>query len=325
MKGAVQVCALRAPSLEGNPLGDSAERRMPVYLPPGYAAGGSRYPVVYFLHGFTGSGVGWLNTVPFQPGPVDRLDALITGGLPPIIAVYVDGWTALGGSQWINSEAIGRYQDYLAKDVVGYVDQTFRTLARPEARAVVGKSSGGYGALTAARDRTDVFLHFGCHSGDAFFEYCYLADFPKALGAFERAGGVQAWFKAFGERARTTKTRGEDHAAINTLAMAAAYGTDLPFDLRSGRLLPDIWARWLEHDPVRFVPKRLDAFRKVKGLFIDCGLKDEFNLQWGARMVAEALRGAGVELQHEEFEDGHMGIYYRYDRSLSYLVPRMAR
>ena len=85
----------------------------------------------------------------------------------------------------------------------------------------------------------------------------------------------------------------------------------------------EIWARWLEHDPVRFVPKRIDGYRKLSTLFLDCGLRDEFNIRWGTRMLAAALKRGGVAHVHEEFEDGHMGINYRYERSLSYLVPRL--
>jgi hypothetical protein len=76
---------------------------------------------------------------------------------------------------------------------------------------------------------------------------------------------------------------------------------------------------------VRFVPRSLAAFRALASLFLDCGTKDEFHLRWGARMIAAALREAGVEVVHEEFEDGHMSVNYRYDRSLRYLVPRLAR
>ena len=78
----------------------------------------------------------------------------------------------------------------------------------------------------------------------------------------------------------------------------------------------DVWARWLEHDPVRFVPRAADAYRRLAGVYLDCGTRDEFNLRWGMRMVAAALREAGVEVEHQEFEDGHMGTSYRYDASL---------
>jgi S-formylglutathione hydrolase FrmB len=332
VKGNVDIHEVPAPSLEGNPLGDPTRRRTPIYLPEGYASSGLRYPVVYFLHGYSGSGMNWLNATGFSPPPIERLDNLIVAGtIPPVIAVYCDGWTALGGTQWINSDAVGRYKDYVVKDVVVYTDKAFRTVPQAAARGLIGKSSGGYGVLAMSRYHSDVFGHVACHSGDAYFEYCYLPDFPKAAAALAQAGGLEPWYRTFLQRAHDTRSKGEDHAVINSIAMAAAYSPkkgdplniELPFEPDTARLKPDVWSRWLGHDPVRFIPRHADAFRKLKTIFVDCGLRDEFNLQWGARMVAQELVAAGVEVRHEEFDDGHMGIYYRYDRSLSYLVPRM--
>jgi S-formylglutathione hydrolase FrmB len=334
MKGSVQVREIHSPSLEGNALGDPSRRATPVYLPPGYAEGTVRYPVVYFLHGFTGSGPSWVNVSAFSRTVPERVDALIEAGtVPAFIGVFVDGWTRLGGAQWENSEATGRYRDYLVRDVVGWADRELRTVPKAAARAVVGKSSGGYGALLMARSHPDVFGHVACHSGDAYFEYCYLPDFPKAAGAITKAGGLEAWLRDFTQRGLETKLNGEDHSAINMVAMSAAYSPrkgeplnlELPFELETGRVRPEVWSRWLTRDPVRFIPKHIDSVKKLKSFFIDCGTRDEFNLRWGARMIAKELKDEGMECVHEEFEDGHMGINYRYDRSVAYLVPRLAR
>ena len=334
MQGSVEIRELVAQSLENNPLGDPARRKLPIYLPPGYGSSDARYPVVYFLHGFTGSGMSWLNFPGFSLSVPERVDQLVASEeIPPVIAAFPDGWTSVGGSQWINSEAIGRYGDYLARDVVGFVDRTWRTVAKPGARACVGSSSGGYGALVAGRDHPDVFGHIASHAGDAYFEYCYQPDFPKAAAALLVSPGVVEWFEEFRKRARETKARGEDHAVLNVLAMAAAYSPkpgepmnlQLPFDAETAQLERDVWERWLEHDPVRFIPKNAASFRKLRSVFVDCGTRDEFNLRWGARMVAEELRRAGVDVHHEEFEDGHMSIQYRYDRSLQFLGHRLAR
>ena len=334
MQGKLEIHSIHSRALEGNPLGDSADRPLPIYLPPGYGASQERYPVLYFLHGFTGSGMGWLNVSAFAPSVPERLDALITqGAVPPAIGVFIDGWTALGGTQWDNSEALGRHRDYVVQDVVAYVDSKLRTLPRTGSRAIIGKSSGGYGVLVMVRHHADVFGHACCHSGDSAFEYCYLPDFPKAAGSLLKMGGVEPWFRDFVHRGRTSKHRGDDHATLNIVAMAAAYspkqgaplGLELPFELETARLRDEVWQRWLAHDPVRFIPRHLDAFRRLDSFFIDCGSRDEANLRWGTRMVAQELRRGGVTVTHEEFEDGHMGINYRYDRSLSFLVPRLAR
>jgi S-formylglutathione hydrolase FrmB len=334
MNGTVEIQEMHSPALVGNPLGDPAQRRMPVYLPPGYSSSSERFPAVYFLHGFSGTSMSWLSSGGFSPNVIERLDDLIVrGAIPPAIGVFVDGWTALGGSQWINSDATGRYREYVARDVVAHVDHVLRTVPTAGARAVIGKSSGGYGALIMACRHPDVFAHAAAHSSDAYFEYCYLPEFPKAAGPLLKAGGYEPWFREFVRRARETRVRSEDFPAINLIAMAAAYspkkgepmGLELPFDLETARIRPDVWGRWLVNDPVRFVPRSLTALARVTSLFIDCGSRDEFYLRWGARMLVEELRAAKIEAVHEEFDDGHMGINYRYDRSLSYLVPRLAR
>jgi pimeloyl-ACP methyl ester carboxylesterase len=334
MNGRLLELELDSPALAGNPLGDPSRRPLFVYLPPGHADGAG-LPAVYFLHGFVGSGRSWLNVSPWSPTVPERLDALVwSGQVPPLVGVFIDGFTSLCGSQWIDSPAIGRYQAYVADDVVGFVERTLSTLPRREARAIVGKSSGGYGALRMGRDRPEVFAHLGCHAGDAGFDWCYGPDLPRAAAALLASGlDPAAWLAAAVQRARETKLAGADHPVLNVIAMSAAYSPDpaaplgaaLPFELPSGRLRPEVWARWLEADPVRFVPRSLEAYRRLATVFLDCGTRDEYQLRWGARQVAEALRAGGIGVVHEEFDDGHSGINYRYDRSLRLLGGRLAR
>ena len=331
MRGTLLELEVDAPALAGNPLGDPARRTVLAWVPPGGAAG---LPAVTFLHGFGGSVRGWGNVSLFAPTVPERLDALVAAGeLPPFVGVFPDGATALGGTQWTNAPAVGRYQDWVADDVRAAVEARLGTLGRREARAVVGKSSGGYGALCLGRDRPDVFALVGAHAPDCCFEYCYLPDLPKAAAALLSAPDPAAWRDGARRRARETKLAGSDFTPLSVVAMAAHYSPDpaaplglaLPFELPTARLREDVWARWLEHDPVRFVPRAAAAFRRLAGVFLDCGTRDEFNLRWGTRMVAAALRAGGVLVEHQEFEDGHMGTSYRYDASLRWIVPRLAR
>jgi pimeloyl-ACP methyl ester carboxylesterase len=333
MDGQMVTEELESKALADNPLGDPARRRILFYLPPGHGQGADRFPAVYFLHGFPGSLAGWTNVGLFAPTVPERLDGLVARGvIPPCIGVFVDGWSALGGTQWVNSAGIGRHRDYLVEDVVAFTDGRLRTIPRPGGRAVVGKSSGGYGAWVMGATAPSVFGHIAAHSADSGFEYCYLPDFPRAAAALQGSDPA-AWFEGMLRRAREKKLASDDHAVLNVIAMAASYspaagaplGLELPFELATARLRPEVWARWLENDPVRFVPARLDAFRSLRSIFVDCGTRDEFNMRWGARMVVEELRAAGIGLVHEEFEDGHRDLNYRFDRSLAYLVPRMDR
>jgi pimeloyl-ACP methyl ester carboxylesterase len=329
MSGQMIEVEIDSPALAGNPLGDPARRPLLVWRPPGHDGG--PLPAIYFLHGFTGTARGWTSAGPFQPTVPDRLGALVeSGAVPPFLAVFPDGFTGLGGTQWINSPAVGRYQDYVADDVVSFVEARFGAVPRREARAIVGKSSGGYGALRMGRDRPEVFAHVACHSGDAAFEYCYLGELPVAAGALLAAESPAAWLAELKRRARATKMAGGDHPVLNVLAMAAHYSPDpdeplglaLPFERETGRLRPEVWARWLAEDPVRYVPQAIERYRRLATVFVDCGTRDEYHLRWGARMVVESLRAGGVEVLHEEFEDGHQGTSYRYEASVRAIAGR---
>jgi len=326
-RGRVEVVEFESALLRGNPAGDPHARRVPVYLPPSYdAEPGRRFPVVFVLTGFTGRGRMLLNDNPWSPSLDDRLDTLIAAGCPELIAVMPDCYTRFGGSQYMDSAATGRYESHIVNELVPWADGRYRTLAKREHRAVAGKSSGGYGALHLGMRHPELFGALACHSGDMLFEYCYQTDFPKACSVLQEAGGVQKFLEAFEAKPQKGK---DEFLTLNILGMAACYspepgaelGVGLPFDLATGLPRDDVWRRWLEHDPLRRLPQHADALRSMRLLWIDCGKRDEFHLHHGAREFARALTRLGIAHVHEEFDDGHMNVPYRYDRSL----PALAR
>lgn len=316
-QGTVRFLQHESELLKANPLGDKFVRDLPVYLPPGYDAGGEEYPVVYCLTGFTGRGRMLLNDNPFTPNLAQRMDKLIaSGSIQPMIVIMPDCFTYYGGSQYINSTATGNYEDYLTKELVPFIDENFRTRRDAGSRAVMGKSSGGYGALIMGLRHADLFGLVCSTSGDCYFEYCYPNDFAKAFRIME--GDPAAFMRKFWSSEKHGK---DDHAALNTIGMSACYspnGTsfDLPFDPVTAEMRPDVWSRWLDHDPVRLVEKYVENLKSLKLLFIDAGTRDEFFLDVGARILSNKLRGHGVDHIREEFDDGHFSISYRYDRSL---------
>ncbi|HVF29987.1 MAG TPA: alpha/beta hydrolase-fold protein [Pyrinomonadaceae bacterium] len=323
-QGSVVTLGHESEILKGNPLGDPHIRDLFVYLPAGYEAGDKRYPTVYCLTGFTGRGKMLLNDGAFTPNLAQRMDRLIAGGkIQPMIVVMPDCFTYYGGSQYINSTATGNYEDYLTKEIVPFVDENFRTTADRGSRAVIGKSSGGYGSLIMGLRHADQFGLVCSTAGDAYFEYCYPTDFAKAYRLIK---GEPAKFM---RDMWSTEQHGKDHhSALNTIGMAACYspnGTeiDMPFDLETGEIREDIWKRWLEHDPVRLVLKHADALKSLKLLYIDAGTRDEFALDVGARVLVSKLRQLGIDHVHEEFDDGHFNISYRYDRSLELISERI--
>jgi enterochelin esterase family protein len=329
VKGRIAAESFESDVLRNNPLGDPATRELYLYLPPGYdGERDRRFPVVYCLTGFTGRGQMLLNTQPFTPGLAERMDALIErGAVAEMIVVMPDCFTRLGGSQYINSTATGRYEDYLIEEIVPFVDARFRTIPKAGARAVMGKSSGGYGALVHAMRHADVFGLAASHSGDAYFEYCYTPDFIKYVRKIG-ADDPTAFLEKFWREERKEK---EDVTLLNVLAMSACYSPDaseplglrLPFDTTTGELIPEVWARWLEHDPVRMVERYREELRSLRLLYIDAGRRDEFALDLGARVLTARLKEHDIAFVHEEFDDGHFNISYRYDRSLELISQRL--
>jgi len=323
-RGRVQRLSITSEALAGNWLGDPHERAIPVYLPPGYDEGRGDYPVLYCLAGFTGTGEshlawkGWAESLP------ERLDRLLAHDeIGPMLVVLPDCWTRLGGSQYINSATCGRYDDYLG-EVIAAVDGSLRTKASARHRGVFGKSSGGFGAMVQSMLHPERWGAAACHSGDAFFEFCFWNELPKTLNVVNRAGGVAPFLQGF---ARKRKRSNAEVHAMMLLAMAACFdpqpehpdGFELPVDLLTGEVRPERWARWLAWDPVRMIPNSIDVLAGLRALHIDCGDRDQYHLHYGARQMRNALVRGGVGHTYEEFPDNHSSIGYRMDVSLPIL------
>lgn len=323
MAGSIQTLEFDSQILRRNSLGDPSLRRLSVYVPEGYEQGNRKYPTLFALASYPSSGYMMLYKKPFSESFEGRLDRLISSGaLPPCLVVFPDCSTQWGGSQYINSEGTGRYEDYICKDVLNFVETHFRTINSPEARGVLGHSSGGYGAITLAWKNPDIFGSAACHAGDMGFEHCYLPDFPSVMISLEKAGGVATFVEKFFKKA---KKKQDDFNVINTLAMAAAYspqlnlpcGFELPFDLKTCELKADVWTRWLAHDPVRLVESLEANARKVK-LFFDCGIFDEYRLFVGSRLLSKKMKEKNIDHVYEEFDDNHRDTGYRFERSLAF-------
>jgi hypothetical protein len=334
LAGRIDEHVITSELLRGNPLGDPYERPLLVYVPPGYEEDpGRRYPSVYVIQGYTGHLAMWHNRSPFrQPFP-EAADAVFARGeAPPAIVVYVDAWTAYGGSQFVDSPGTGRYHSYLCEEVVPWVDGHYRTLPAAAHRAITGKSSGGFGAMITPMLRPDLFGALATHAGDSLYEYCYLPEFAKdarQLRGYD--GDIWRWWDNF--RTRVPFTREEDHTLLMLLGVSACFSAredgsvDLPFDPATGVLRPEVWQRWLDWDPVRMVPKYADALRPLRAIWIDAGTRDEWFLDVGAQAFRAALREAGVSddvIHFELFDATHMAIDYRYPMSLAWLCHRIA-
>lgn len=343
---------LHSPALEGNALGDPADRPVEVYTPPGYDEDpGRRYPAVYVIQGYLGQLAGWHANAPYRddlPAQVDRLfthglaslgrevgpldDGVDPGVPPPCLVVLVDAWTSLGGSQYVDSPGTGRYATYLCDDVVSFVDERFRTIREPGARGIAGKSSGGFGAMISPMLRPDVFGALASHAGDTLYEYCYLPGFAAVVRALRPFGGdVDAHLAELATR--PALTRPSDAEVISTYGVAACFSADddgtvrLPFDPRTGVLVPELWQRWLDLDPVRMVAGHADALRGLRGIWVDAGSRDEYFLDVGAQAFLAELAAVGIDgspggpaLHSASYDMGHANTNHRYPQSLAWLA-----
>jgi hypothetical protein len=333
LRGDLHVDFVESPALAGNPLGDPSERPVIVYTPPGYDAGGStRYPVHYVLHGYTGSAAALVGARAWETNVAQWIDRLILEKkMPPAMLAIVDGFSRLGGSQYVDSIHNGDYATYTVRDVVGHVDSNYRTIAREGGRSVLGKSSGGFGALHLTMEHPGVFAAFASHSGDAYFGYAQPISFPSVHRVLERhafdIGAFVVWFES------QNKRKQEEYSTMEMLGYAAAYSPrsatafdlDLPFRRDTGALDEAVFARWLAFDPAERVAGRRKALERLRLRFLDCGRRDEYGLDVGARVVAERIRDLGLDVDHQEFDDDHRNIGYRYAVSLPSLSAVLDR
>ncbi|MGH2844179.1 MAG: alpha/beta hydrolase [Solirubrobacteraceae bacterium] len=338
LNGVLDRLVVESEALASNPLGDPARRPLYVYRSPGVAGGlAVDVATVYVIQGFTGQLDMWLSRSAFEPNQVERLDALYSAGAPACpegIIVFVDAWTSLGGSQFLDSPAVGNYLTYLCDELVPFIDASYPTAGTPAHRGIAGKSSGGYGAMVAPMLRPDVFGALASHAGDALFELCYLPGIAKAIRALrdDFDGQVERFRAEFD--ARETLDWSRHGELLNIYAMAAAYSPDpdpdrpgavrLPVDPATGLLDEAVWALWLEHDPVRMAPRHAEALRGLRRIYLDAGRSDEYFLDVGAQAFAAELAKLGVAHTLELFPGRHGGISHRYPPAVRELLRALS-
>ncbi len=322
-------------ALVGFPMGDPAERRFPVYLPPGYeAAASTAYPVVYFLAGFSGRASAYIaDNSAFEIALPTRWDRAISAGrLKPFVGVFPDGTSKFGCSQYVNSPANGHYMDYLCDELVPWIESKFKVARDPKHRVLTGHSSGGFGALVTAMIRPDVFKHILSSAGDGFYEISLMKNIKDAVTEIEKAKGVAGFIKDFLSLPTYSNVSGTKFETMLTLAMAPCYAPnldnaplygDLFFDLQTGELLHDVWKRYLEWDPVRMVDKYAANLKQIDYLWLEAGREDEHGLHLAHRQVAKKLKAHGVPHEVIEYPGKHGGHHWRYEERLVRVLDKL--
>ncbi len=325
MGNEAKIIEFESRALQGNALNDPSKREIVLFLPDKLRDGA---PLLIGLAGFGGGARSFLNFSPMSYNFTDIISNLRKNGkLKDAVVAIPDCFTSFGGNQYINSSAVGNYEDFIIHELIPYLKENYKT----GDVGLFGKSSGGFGSYSLAVRHPEVISGFADHSGDAAFEYCYFTDIPDALREFEKAGGVNNWYSNYMKS--TNKMAKQNMKPINVLAMAAFYspnpasetlGIDFPFDLETGEMIEPIWEKWKKVDPARNIRDNLETLSAMKGVFLDVGHSDEFNINFGMRIMHKILEKNSVKHVFEEFEGGHFNITYRYERTLSYLAEKLS-
>src|ERR1700678_4105488 len=263
--GSVQRVVVHGKGLEGNLEGDSPDRDVAVYLAPSYNAGGARrYPVVYMLHGFTDDVDHWWGVKQHFINIPAVIDKALASGTQETIVVMPNAFTRYEGSMYSNSAATGDWEDFVAIELVAYMDSHYRTIADAASRGLTGHSMGGYGAVRIGMRHPEVFSSVYILS-----PFCMAANIqPRDMARAEAVHTPQDVAKAdFGTKA--------------TLASAAAWSPNpknppLYFDLPSkgGEFQPAIAAKWAANAPLAMIDQYISNLRRMHAIAFDAGAQD---------------------------------------------------
>jgi enterochelin esterase-like enzyme len=360
-KGTVDRIKVHGKSLEGNLEGDSPDRDVFVYLPPGYAANtNQRYPVVYMLHGYGLTAERWM---PFTR-MADAADKNIAAGtMKEMILVNPDAFTLYNGSMYSSSPTIGDWETFIAEDLVSYIDSHYRTISDRMSRGLGGHSMGGYGTVRIGMKRPDVF------SSMYIMSACCLLNNPGAGG--NRGAGARgaqsettaaattqtatpAPAQAAGNAAPPTGARGQrgqgDQAGQqgrggrggrggfgNTQAAQAAAWSSNPnnpptfYDLPvvDGQPQPAIAAKWVANSPLAMVDQYLTSLKKYKAIMLEVGTQD--GLAAANRQLDESFKMFGIAHTFETYDGDHTNrvparieekVLPFFSNNLSFTAPR---
>src|ERR1700722_10671858 len=268
-KGTVQRIKIHGKSLEGNLEGDSPDRDVTIYLPPGYDANRNRYPVVYLLHGYLFTDQYWTGAGVSIPGadmpganvPASMDNLIARGEAKPMIVVMPNAYSKYGGSMYSSSVTTGDWETYVAEDLVAYMDTHYRTIPDRLSRGLAGHSMGGYGAIRIGMKRPDVFSSLYIMSA------CCLINNPLPAPTVN---------------SKSNNTTG-GAAAQTASAWAAAFSPNpknppLYFDepTKDGQPQPLVVAKWHAASPLAMIDQYVTNLRKYRAIGMDVGLQDQF-------------------------------------------------
>jgi S-formylglutathione hydrolase len=303
--GVTHVDTIPAPSLRNNLVGDADKRLATVYLPPGYAKNRTkRYPVVYLLHGFDADHRAFVKGAYQNLNIRISMDSLIrTGVVREMIVVTPNAQNVFDGSFYANSVTTGNWEDFIVRDLVGYMDRRYRTVRSRTGRGLAGHSMGGFGTLRVGMRHPETFsaiyaLSPCClHLSDSL-DSAAIKTWKKVLSLTDRSEIPEAGF-----------------IPKLILALAPVYSpnpakpplfVDFPYRVSGDtlELVPDVWRRWSD-DPLSMAASRVVGLKRMKIAF-DAGTEDGFkDIPINVQKLDSLLTSLGVPHEAELYKGTH--------------------
>lgn len=295
LHGSVQRIKVHGKALEGNLEGDSPDRDVAVYLPPSYATSQNRrYPVLYLLHGFTDSVENWWGPKQHFVKVSVAADKAMAAGTREMIIVMPDAFTRYQGSMYSNSATTGDWEDFVARELVAYIDGHYRTIANRDSRGLAGHSMGGYGAARIGMKFPEVY------SAVYLMSPCCMAagparPNPAAEAMHDPAEVAKADF--------FTKAVFASAAAWSPDPKNPPFFLDLPY--RNGEVRPEIVAKWTSNAPLAMVDQYITNLRRYRAIAMDAGDKDQ-PIAGTVETLHGVLKNYGIEHGFEIYEGDHL-------------------
>ncbi|HEX9004456.1 MAG TPA: alpha/beta hydrolase-fold protein [Blastocatellia bacterium] len=300
-QGTVERIKVHAKSLEGNLSGDSPDRDVSIYLPPSYKTEKNRrYPVVYMLHGFTDSDAQWFGVVKHWinlPEVINK--AIADGNTREMIVVMPNGFTRFKGSMYSNSVTVGDWETFVSKELVGYIDSHYRTLAQASSRGLAGHSMGGYGTMRLGMKTQDVYSSIYALS-------------PCCMDPTRPNPGIKQLMKTVEAVKTDEDVKKQSFFGVAMLASAAAWSPnpknpplyiDLPF--RDGEVLPDILARQHANATLIAIHQYIPNLKRLKAIGLDAGTKDA-GISGATKELDKILTDYGIAHVYESYDGDHL-------------------
>ena len=307
---------IHAPALANNLLGETPERGLRVYLPESYTQADKHYPVVYALLDFG------LETGEFSISSEELQRDVDFGLTKEMLIVVISGTNSLGGSFYVNSPVSGNWDDFIAGDVVSYIDSHYRTIPRPASRGISGFAVGGFGALNVAMRHPDVFGAVYSVS-PTLFDKDSLPLSPMFAAQTTIDSVLNLLLR---EEPMSINDGTTDMQHAGDAQFSIAYGTtfapntvkppymDYPYYRQNGRIFRDeaIWQRWESGfgNNLDRIQQYKENLLKLTSLTLACGENAPYSwIPEGCKAFAAQLTANGIPNQLASFPKDHVPAF----------------